>query len=374
MAGIFINYEMKDWNEIRSHYPLAEAGGYFNTASFGAISTETIELQKRMLDDILVSGNRGYDQWLSNYHSLKENLSSYVNASKENLVFFPDTSDGLNKISDLILGNREVVLVKEDFPSVSLPWITRNSKIDWIEYDDFTSDYLGEIEKRLKRGNKILCLSWVFYNHGFTIDTVKVGVLCEKYNAYFVLDATQGLGAFRIDVRASKIHCMVSSSFKWLMGGYGTSVGYISNSILDQFDIKQSGWNMLHDFTAGVEDENNYKKGSIRFESGHNKFQNINMLYQSFSQMKEIGFAEIANRTSYLINRLSNNLSENGFELMHNQNPASGILAIRSNEFILNRIKGGKIACSTRKDYIRFAVYFYNNEQDIDDLVKNLMV
>jgi cysteine desulfurase/selenocysteine lyase len=363
---------MNDWEEIRSKYPLAESGRFFNTASFGAISRQTVESQKRMLDDILFSGVKNYDTWMSNYHSLKESLSTYLNAPKENLVFLPDSSDGLNKISDLLSGDMEVVLVKEDFPSVSLPWITRNFKIDWIEYDDFTEDYLSEIEKKLKEEKKILCLSWVFYNHGFTIDTVKVGALCEKYGAYFVLDATQGLGAFNIDVQASKIHCMVSSCFKWLMAGYGTSIGYISKLILDRFDIKQSGWNMLHDFTADVEDESNYKKGSIRFESGHSKFQNINMLYESFSQMKKIGFSEISNRTSYLVNLLSSKLSENGFEMMLDQNPAAGILAIRSNESILNRIKGRKIACSARKDYVRFAFYFYNNEQDIDDLIKCL--
>ncbi|MFT7035810.1 MAG: cysteine desulfurase/selenocysteine lyase [Cyclobacteriaceae bacterium] len=364
--------EMNDWEEIRSHYPLAQAGGFFNTASFGAISRQTMESQKRMLDDILLSGTKNYDSWMSNYHSLKDSLSSYLNTPKENLVFFPDTSDGMNKISDLLSADMEVVLVKKDFPSVSLPWITRNFKIDWIEYDDFTEDYLGEIEKRLKEGKKILCLSWVFYNHGFTIDTLKVGALCEKYDAYFVLDATQGLGAFKIDVQASKINCMVSSCFKWFMAGYGPSVGYISKPTLDRFDIKQSGWNMLHDFTADVEDESNYKTGSIRFESGHSKFQNINMLFDSFSQMNEIGLDEISSRTSYLVNLLSRKLSENGFEMMLDQNPASGILALRSNESILNKISGRKIACSARKDYVRFAVYFYNNEQDIDDLIKCL--
>ena len=360
---------MNDWEEIRSNYPLADAGGFFNTASFGALSHQTVSSQKRMLEDILTSGIKNYDTWMSNYNSLKESLSSYLNAPKDNLIFFSDVSDGLNKISDMLPADIEVVLVKEDFPSVSLPWITRNFKIDWIEYDEFTKDYLCEIEKRLIEGNKILCLSWVFYNHGFTIDTVKVGALCEKYDSYFLLDATQGLGAFKIDVQASKIHFMVSSCFKWFMAGYGTSIGYISKDIIDQFDIKQSGWNMLHDFTSDVEDESNYKTGSIRFESGHVKLQNINMLYNSFSQMTVIGLYEISNRTSYLVNLLSSKLSENGFERMIDQHPTSGILSIRSNESIINKIKARKIACSARKDYVRFAVYFYNNEQDIDDLI-----
>jgi cysteine desulfurase / selenocysteine lyase len=362
---------MNDWEEIRSRYPLVEKGRYFNTASFGALSKSTVALGKDNCDELLYSGNNNYDQWVASYFDLKTLLAEYLTCNEINIAFFPDSSNGINKISELLSRKDKVILVHNDFPSVTLPWITRNYKINWIDYHDFVTDYLTEIEKRLKKRAKILCLSWVFFNHGFRIDLEKVGQLCKKYDCYFILDATQGLGAYPLDAIGSNIDFMVASCFKWFMAGYGVSIGYISDRILKNFDINQSGWQVLKKFTKNPEKKKNYKTDASRFELGHLKYQNLNMLLASLREMKSIGFENISNRTSTLTNLLREQLAEFGFEtVIHEAPDPSGILAIRSDKKMLKRLEEAGISYSPRKNYIRFSVYFYNNEQDIQDLVE----
>ena len=361
---------MKDWEQIRKNYPLIQKGGYFNTASFGALSLHTIEAQKKHLDDMLLYGNGKYDEWMASYYGLKVELANYLNTKEQNVTFFPDVSNGINKICDLLPIDKEVVLIREDFPSVTLPWITHQFKVKWIEYEDFINDYLGVLEKELADGNKILCLSWVFYNHGFMIDPIKVGALCKKYNSYFILDATQGLGAFELDMDKAHIDFMVASCFKWFMAGDGVTIGAVSDTILNQYQAHQSGWNMLKDTEGSMEDKSNYKSDASRFEIGHVKFQNIKMLSDSFYEMKSMEFEAITGRTKLLIKSLRNKFDENGIEVLTPAGEApSSIISIRSNETILKKLKEAKIACTPRKDYVRFAVYFYNNTEDIDELI-----
>ncbi len=42
-----------DWEQIRSQYRLVEKGGYFNTASFGAISKSTAAVAQADIDELL---------------------------------------------------------------------------------------------------------------------------------------------------------------------------------------------------------------------------------------------------------------------------------------------------------------------------------
>ncbi|MFY0652174.1 MAG: aminotransferase class V-fold PLP-dependent enzyme [Cyclobacteriaceae bacterium] len=363
---------MINWEEIRSRYPLIEKGGYFNTASFGAISQSTIDIATKKHEEHMLSGNENYNTWVQELVQLKVELGQYINTDNRNITFFSDVSNGINKVSDVLSGELEVTLIREDFPSVTLPWITRGYKIKWIDYEEFTVDYLGAIEKSLKAGSKILCLSWVFYNHGFRIEEDKVGELCKQYDCYFILDATQGLGAYQINVKQASIDFMISSCFKWFMAGYGLAISHVADSILE-LRTSQSGWNMLKDSSGSIEDRSNYAKDASVFEVGHSKFQNISVLYNSFSEMKSIGLPEISNRTTQLSLTLAKALKESNFEVISfNDSAPSGMVSIKSNNKILEKIKEHGISCTPRKDYIRFAVYFYNNEDDISSLINSL--
>ncbi|MEM9327099.1 MAG: aminotransferase class V-fold PLP-dependent enzyme, partial [Bacteroidota bacterium] len=79
---------------------------------------------------------------------------------------------------------------------------------------------------------------------GFEIDLERVTQWCKAYDCTLVLDGTQGLGAipFRVDPSVSMV--FLSSSFKWLLAGYGVAIGYVSQDLLPRFKAFQ-GWNSI---------------------------------------------------------------------------------------------------------------------------------
>ncbi len=362
---------MVNWEKYRANYPLVAQGGYFNTASFGAISNVSLENQQTWLQDMLLRGNQSYAQWLADYQSLKADLAKYIHAMPDEVAFFTDVSDGINKLAECLQGKREVVLVEGDFPSVTLPWINRRYAITWITQQDLQDT--ARLSDVLKTKDKILCVSWVFYTTGFKTDVEKIGEICRQYDCLFALDATQGLGASLIDVKAAKVDFMVASAFKWLMAGYGVAVGYVSRKLLHDLPVVQGGSHTLKDFASTDLSTSNLKTGADRFETGHPKFQAISMLKSSFDEMQLIGTTAIAERAQTLAGELTDQLIVIGkTPLVTAPANRSSIVSIAYSEQTVALLKDAGIIFTARSNYIRFAVYFYNNTADVAHLIHTL--
>lgn len=364
---------MTNWEEVRKNYPLIDHNCYLNTASFGAISKKTLESQKAFMDSVFLKGNQDYSQWTEYYHELKNELSEYLNTSAKNLAFVADASNGINKVSEILPRNREVILVEDDFPSIVLPWITRNYKINWIAKSDFLEGPVDAIEAELKKGKRVLAISWVHYNSGLKVDLKKLGELCQQYEAYFVVDATQGLGAFSVDLSEVKIDFLVASCFKWFMAGQGITIAYLSNNLMNGHDLPFSGWNTLKNFEGELTNLSNYRFDAARMEVGHIKYQNMIALYSSFKEMKSIGLENINERTEELVIYLRQKLEQLGLNIITPKSDSlSGILCIEPNKNIASKLQSSDIVCTIRENYIRFSLYFYNNKSDIDYLVSTI--
>jgi selenocysteine lyase/cysteine desulfurase len=88
----------------------------------------------------------------------------------------------------------------------------------------------------------VFCSSWVFSFTGEAIDIDAIGELCRERGVRFVLNATQGVGARAIDVRATPVDALVSCGFKWLCGPYATGFCWIHPDVLEQLDYHQDYW------------------------------------------------------------------------------------------------------------------------------------
>jgi len=68
----------------------------------------------------------------------------------------------------------------------------------------------------------------VEYGTGYTHDLGALRDLCAERALSFVVDASQSLGAFPLDVQELRVDFAAASTYKWLIGGYGLSVFYVA--------------------------------------------------------------------------------------------------------------------------------------------------
>ncbi|MCB0362815.1 MAG: aminotransferase class V-fold PLP-dependent enzyme, partial [Bdellovibrionales bacterium] len=213
--------KMPDWEKERLQYPALQNQTYLMTAAAGPLSQAVYESYQRHFKELYENGDI---HWLLNLDSIetsRRGAMSFIGAHCESEVAFTgNTSLTMNLFamsfkSLLHSQNRElsVLTCKEEFPSTSLPWIHHGYKIHQVEARNL-ADALRE------RNPSIVLTSTVQYGTGFRQNLNQLGELCQQ-KSYFIVNATQSLGAFPLDVKKSRVTALSASCHKWMGCGFG---------------------------------------------------------------------------------------------------------------------------------------------------------
>lgn len=349
--------------ESRGLFPILEEYTYFNTARFCAIPNTVAKLQGRYLDSLSHHGSWEFSEWSDKYERARQLAASMMGTISDQVFFIPNVSTGVNLASLYLPKDRTVVLLDKDFPSVVLPWKSHGFEIEQCDYRD--QAFYSNLESTLSKGNRILCVSWVQSADGFEIDLERIYAWCKKYDVVLVLDGTQGFGAipFQVDPEVSMV--FLSSSFKWLIAGYGVAVGYVSADLLPRFKAFQ-GWNSI-DFGTG-----HAKTGAASLEVGNALFFNVLALFEGLSLINELGIEAIYKKNASYRSVLIDALVDAGHKIDLAPNTRASILRVEVSEDKYEQLVNAKVQTSKQRGKLRLSPHFYNNQEDVSRLLEVL--
>lgn len=342
--------------ESRSLFPILKEYTYFNTARFCAVPTTVATIQQRYLQSLSQHGSWEFDEWSQKYELTREVAAKMMGTHQDQIFFIPNVSTGINLASLYLPKDRKVVLLNRDFPSVMLPWQSHGFEIEVCDYKQ--EGFYEQLEALLSEGNKILCVSWVQSADGFEIDLRRIYAWCKQYDVQLVLDGTQGFGAipFKVDPDVSMV--FFTSSFKWLLAGYGVALGYVSKDLLPNFKAFQ-GWNSINFGTGHA------KTGAASLEVGNAMFLNVLALYEGLSLIQDLGVGAICEKNLDYRTRLITALSEEGYQVFLAPDSRASIFSVALSEGKYEELVAAKIQTSKQKGKVRLSPNFYNNEEDI---------
>lgn len=124
-------------------------------------------------------------------------------------------------------------LAKKGNPFTIVP-ATKDGRID-----------MNLMEKAIVPGTKLVAVSFVSWINGFEHDLKTVCELAHRKGAKVYVDAIQGLGATPLDVKATGVDFLASSSFKWLQGDMGYGFLYVREDLLPMLKRAQYGYNQM---------------------------------------------------------------------------------------------------------------------------------
>ena len=120
---------------------------------------------------------------------------------------------------------KRILLLHDQFPSNVYPWRELAKEqggniltLPQPEDDDWTLALLEVLDERVA----IAALPHVHWTDGALIDLERVASRCREGGAALVIDGTQSVGALPFDVNAIQPDFLVSASYKWLLGPYGS--------------------------------------------------------------------------------------------------------------------------------------------------------
>lgn len=364
----------------RDEFAVAQRYAYLNHAAVGVLPASSLTALDAMLREHAAAGVLGtwpYDARMPEYRA---RIGAFVGASGDEIAIVPSTSAGANAVAlgiDWREGD-EIVLGADEFPSNAVPWVAlRRRGVNVRKIDTAAHRLTADLLRReISPRTRAVAVSWVGYSDGYRHDLPGLAEVAHASGALLCVDAIQGLGALRLDVRSSGIDALYAGAGKWMLGLHGSGVLYVRRDLIDRFVLAAPGWRSMEDMWAFSQFEQPYAPEALRFEGGTPNFIGALALERSVDLFERSGPAAIERHVLGLTDRLCDGLARAGALVASVRGPktSSGIVTFEmpgTDSVELGRaLQREGIVTTYRATGIRVAPHGYNTDGDVDALLE----
>ena len=380
---------MKD---LRTDFPIKDTYAYFMTSAAGPMPKPAYETFVEFGSLLHLTGSVKFPQWIEYMEKSRISASRLLGASKENIAFVKNTGIGLwiaSRLVDWKHGD-EIILPAGEFPSNIYPWLSLEEQgvsIKWIE-PNIKDHPIPRVDREsilplLTERTKLLSVSFVQFDDGARRNIKELSDLAKEFGLVFVVDAIQGLGALPFDLKEFEADFVCAGSQKWLLSSPGAGLLYIHPKWLEVEKVPNFGW-------LSVDDPFNTAPGSFaeshkrllptakRFEEGTPNFAGIATLGASIDYLLDYGIENISLRIKALTDLLVERLESLDCRVVspREEDDWSGIVSFchpSLDSLAVDReFNSANIITSVRNDWVRVAVDFFNDEEELERLVASL--
>ncbi len=333
---------------------------------------------KHLADDCMNHGSLHYGEWMAVYEGLRKSAARLIGAEPGEIALVKNTSEGIATVAlglDWRPADR-IVAFREEFPANYFPWKRLEQKgisVTWLS----VTDPLERIEEAC-RGARLLAISFVQFLSGYRAPLQEIGEICHRNHCILLVDAIQGLGAFPIDVRASRIDALAADGHKWLLGPEGCAILYIKQDLQDLVEPIEFGWTNVEKYADYASRDMTLRRDAGRYEPGTLNTIGCFGLKAAIDFLLEVGVGEIAPLVRNLADKLAEGARTRGYQLFREPTPetASGIVSFRKPampaEEVVRTLKARGIMTAPRAGWVRTSPHFYISPEDIDRVLEAL--
>jgi len=330
-------------------FPALENKIYLDTARSGLMYNELLSWRKEHENDFL---NRG-SQFRLNHEILLEKTRTEINnfLGSNNLTTFlvQNFSVGLSLLLKTIKTDKTVLMVKDDYSSIINQVLCSGLKHTLVDNNfDVEAQILNGINKY---NPDLFIFSIVQHIDGTFIDLDFIKQVKKDFPQILIIaDGTQFCGTQFFNFQSSEIDVLISSGYKWMMGGYGN--GFISFN--DKY--QKSHFKINEQYFMDL------------FEPGHHDTLNFGSLLFSLKKISNYGIDKIEKKINLLSFYTLEKLKTKKVlaSKIIKRSSHSNIFNIRGDEKLFQHLLENNIICSKRGDGIRISINFYNTKDEID--------
>lgn len=239
----------------------------------------------------------------------REMVSDFLNIKdSSHLIFTPGCTYSLNYvINGLNWQENDVAIISSlEHNAVYRPFLnlekTKNINLNIIPYSKHNGFELYDLEKILIKGNvKLVAITHASNVTGEILPLRKIIELTRKYNTKLLVDGSQTVGNFSIDLEELDVDFFAFGGHKYLLGPTGVGFLYIKNK--SDLDPSIFGGTGLDSITKGMPEEL-----PDRFEAGTLNLPAIWAMNSSIIYIKTMGLTNIYNFKRELIHTAIENI------------------------------------------------------------------
>jgi len=372
-----------EYERIRNDFPALSEWTYLDTAFVGLYPLQVREGYDEFLDQWMHFNTSGkntiLNNWLDKTKKVRSLISSFIGAKANEIAFTMSTGSGLNIVVNGIKWRRgdNVVFPEWEHNPLDTMTLRKNEvEIRTISVKNGKIE-LSDFENAVDDNTKLVQLSQVSYINGFRFNLKDVADIVHEHDGKLLVDATQAVGAFKIDVKSEDVDYLSAAPYKYLMGPAGLAFLYIKEENIEELTPDRIGWK--NQIWKGEHAEEPLKKSKTaeKFEYGTLHFQGIFGLEKSIEYINNLGIDCIECRNLHLSGCLWSRLNDLGIEMYTPSGTESTIVSFFHEDAIKlsSKLMTEKIKVTGRMahgGHIRVSTHFYNSETDINNLIRKL--
>jgi kynureninase len=179
-----------------------------------------------------------WDAWLVEQGAFRARVAQLIHAPRADCVV-PKTSagQGLRTVLNALPGTPRVLSTRGEFDSIDLLLKQYASlgriEMQWVEADDEGLFTVPDIMRHLRQGIDLVVISQVMFMNGQAVHNLEqLAAACHGVGAKLLVDSYHAVGVFPVDVTAMCADFVIGGSYKYLRGGPGACLLYLSPEIL----------------------------------------------------------------------------------------------------------------------------------------------
>jgi len=246
---------------------------------------------------------------------------------------------------------------------------TKGVEVRIVKRDETGRTRFEDFEKLIDRETRIVSVSFVSHENGLTHNLRPLADLAHANDAYFYVDAIQGIGMLELDVKEADIDFLGCGTYKWLLGSYGAAFFYVKRNLQDLIQADRRGMFSVLDMEKFT-DFQSYPDAA-KYGAATPAFGAISVVGTALDYIARIGVGKIEAHTVPLAHRMREHIADIGLStdtpdgnrssivtFFHGKNP-SKVRELYQNENI-------KVSYKHDGTKIRVSASLFNNQADID--------
>ncbi|PIQ48373.1 MAG: aminotransferase [Cytophagales bacterium CG12_big_fil_rev_8_21_14_0_65_40_12] len=342
-------------------------------------------------EEMTMGGYETNQKYLPQLEATYDSIAKLLNANRDEIALVENATVAWNAAFQAIdWENGDVIIAtRADYASNYLAYLHLKRKFD-LEIKVIPSLTSGDLdlqafEKMIDSKVKLVSVTHMPTNGGLTVDAEAVGVITKKHGVLYLLDACQSAGQYPIDVEKIGCDMLSATGRKYLRAPRGTGFLYVRRSVLSQLtpyciDSHAAEW-------TGV-DSYQIRTDARKFEGWEASRANTMGLKAAIDYALTIGVENIWQRIQYLAAILRNELAQLPYVKVHDigdlksglvsftlegksADEAKTYLHERGINVSWNGTSNTYLDMTSRdlKEVVRASVHYYNNEEEISDLI-----
>ncbi len=382
-----------DIKRVRADLPILNDWTYLNTGTVGISPQPVVDAEIEYIRQYEQGGHTGQAGAQQSYECARQKFADLISCDPADLVFNRNATDGINFVAagfQLNAGD-EVITSTEEHPAMHVPWLVACQRADAaLKYVDFSPDpdlFASNLSNQVTSNTRMIAISQVSCETGTRLP---VEVIRDTVgdNCAILIDASQSVGQFEVNVPAMQADFVIGNGHKWLAGPKGTGFAWFRPSSLELVppahvasESLDPSWSRTR-YQIDTTVELQYSNKASRFEFGTRSWHLYGALSDAIDYQAELGWQHIERHMAGLSDYLKQKLiSIPGVELISplKWSDSSGLVTFTLEHFTgvdLSRLLWENYNIVQRRvevpSAVRISCAYYNTPEDIDVLVDAL--